>query len=148
MKDSELLIDTFVRHYAGAQSDNSFSYLVNYYLRNGLSNYQDPFVDLILNAKPPVDRFIRVMNWFYSSAFIPDASNVPFHFLMNSDKLIRGLGNEGIKKAYEETDSYLRKGINLNLIERKLYEILQDSALKEYYDQINNLEQQAKTPIE
>lgn len=130
------IIDRFLRTYSNARSESSFSYLVNYYLRNKLSNYKEIFINLILNSKNTGERFINAMTWFYSEAFRPEGSTAPFELLLYSNRLIDNMKNDEIIYVYNEVKRYFRNGENLVGQEIKLYDLFINSTLAESFASI------------
>ena len=124
------LIDNQLRHFSKINSENSFSYLIDYYLRKGLSNYIDVISDIIIQSKNPVNLFNHALRRFYTEAVFKK-DFLPYKLLVNSKKITNHMDKDFIKELYKNALLFLRNGKNLNEVETKLFTILSESILIE-----------------
>jgi len=127
------LIDNHLMHLSKVNSENSFTYLVDYYLRKDIRNYIDVISDIILQSKVPVNLFNHAMRRFYTEA-VAENNYLPYQLLVNSSKISDKMDKKFILELYQSALEFLRNGENLNEVEKKLYEILDNSILKEMND--------------
>lgn len=128
--EKEQQIDNYLKHISNIKSENSFSYLIDYYLRNGITNYNDVIMDIILQSKEPLKLFTLAMERFYTET-VADGDFLPYKLLVDSSKLSRNIDKKFIGELYMSAFEFLRSGKNLNEFERKLFDILESSILKE-----------------
>lgn len=129
----DILIDNHFKHFSKVKSENSFSYLIDYYLRKNVTNYIDIISEIIIQAKEPINLFNHAMRRFYTEA-VAENNYIPYKLLVNSTKISDKKDKKFILELYQNALEFLRDGENLNEVEKKLYEILDNSILKEMCD--------------